>query len=88
MNTAEFVEYLLSLVEEIEKESPIDWGMLAIDEEAAYRLCALNLVELFGDKYLDPDFKDVAMAIILKLTVENFVLNLKLLQGNTNGPSM
>lgn len=66
------------MAKEVETEDPIDWGMLAIDEDSAYRLIALNVVESFKDKYDQPDFRDVLTATIVKLVVENFTLNLKL----------
>lgn len=72
------VEELVELAREVDSEDPIDWGMLAIDEEQAYRLIALNLVEIF--KNVNEQDRDmILMSMIVKLTVENFVLNLKLL---------
>jgi len=72
------VDQLIEISREVETEDPIDWGMLAVDEDEAYRLIALNLVEMFENiNYQDRD--TVLMSMIVKLTVENFVLNLKLL---------
>lgn len=72
------VDQLIEIAREVETEDPIDWGMLSIDEDEAYRLIALNLVEIFENvNYQDRD--TVLMSMIVKLTVENFVLNLKLL---------
>jgi len=72
------VDQLIEIAREVETEDPIDWGMLAVDEDEAYRLIALNLVEMFENiNYQDRD--TVLMSMIVKLTVENFVLNLKLL---------
>lgn len=70
------VEELIELAKEIESEDPIDWGMLAISEEEAYRLMALNIYEMYHNN----TSVEIMMATILKLIVENFVLNLKLLQ--------
>lgn len=78
------VEYIISLAKDVETEDPIDWGMLEIDEEAAYRLVALNVIEAMNDKYDEHDYRDVLLATIVKLVVENFTLNLKL-QGKRNG---
>lgn len=64
------------LAQEVEMDDPIDWGMLAVSEEEAYSLMANHVVEKFGD---DPD-RLVLLSTITKLIVENFVLNLKLLQ--------
>ena len=68
------VEQLVELAMEVESVDPIDWGMLSISEEESYRLIAMSILE---NKDID---KNVLLAIITKLTVENMVLNLKLLQ--------
>lgn len=73
------VEQLVELAKEVESEDPIDWGMLAIDEEAAYRLIASQVIELYNS-----NDQLTMLASITKLIVENFVLNLKL-QGIKNG---
>ena len=74
----DYVEHIASLAREVEAEDPIDWGMLAISEDDAYHLMASNIVETMAAKYGQPEFKDVMLATIVKLVVENFVLNLKL----------
>ena len=68
------VDQLVELAMEVESEDPIDWGLLAINEEEAYRLIAMSILE-----HKDID-QNVLLAIITKLTVENMVLNLKLLK--------
>lgn len=78
VTSPEYIEFLVAMAKEVESEDPIDWGMLNIDEENAYRLIALNLVDQFAHKYNDPSCRDVLMATVVKLVVENFVLNLKL----------
>ena len=73
------VEQLVELAQEIESEDPIDWGMLSISEHDAYVTIASGVLE----NYLktDVDSRDMMMlATVVKLTVENFVLNLKLLK--------
>lgn len=69
------VEELVAIAMEIESIDPIDWGMLNINEEDAYRLMALNAVEL----YKDSD-RVTLLASIIKLLVENLTLNVRLLQ--------
>lgn len=76
--TAEYISRIVELAKEIETEDPIDWGLLAINEDEAYRLMALNVVDMMIDKYDQPDMRDVLLATIVKLVVENFTLNLKL----------
>lgn len=67
------LEVLVELAMETEIVDPIDWGELAIDETTAYRLMATHVMEMDLTNHL------TNRAIIVKLLVENFVLNLKLL---------
>ena len=74
----EYVQHIVNLAKEVEAEDPIDWGLLPIDEDEAYGLMASNVVGMMFDKYDLPNSRDVFLATIVKLVVENFVLNLKL----------
>lgn len=67
------VEQLVELAKEVENEDPIDWGMLSIDENTAYRIIASQVLELYNT-----NDQLTMLASITKLIVENFVLNLKL----------
>ena len=82
MTVASRIDHIVDIVDEIETEDPIDWGLLNISEANAYKLIALNVISHF-DKYSEPE-DDVMIATVTKLIVDNFVLNLKLqkLQGN------
>ena len=53
-------------------EDPIDWSDLNITEKQAYVMMASHVLEMNSHPLTDK-------AIIVKLLVENFVLNLKLL---------
>jgi hypothetical protein len=68
------VDLLVELATQVEMEDPIDWGMLAIDEHDAYKLMATHVLEMNNDDLTN-------RAIIVKLLVENFVLNLKLMES-------
>jgi hypothetical protein len=68
------VDLLVELATQVEMEDPIDWGMLAIDEQDAYKLMATHVIEMNNDDLTNK-------AIIVKLLVENFVLNLKLMES-------
>jgi hypothetical protein len=72
-------ETLVALAKEVETEDPIDWGMLNISEEDAYRLVATSVLEQFAQPWGD-DTQTAILATVTKLIVENFVLNLKLLE--------
>ena len=72
------------LIREIELADPIDWGMLSIDEEDATRLIALSVVQHY-EEHIKPmsesEREYVFVSAIAKLTLENFVLNIKLAQA-------
>lgn len=70
------MKYDWRLISELAQESdsvdPIDWGELNISEQEAFHLMAMHVSEMENDHLTDK-------AIIVKLLVENMVLNLKLL---------
>ena len=68
------LQLVAQLAQEVEVADPIDWGMLAIDEPTAYLTMAASVIEMF------PNEREEILAVITKLTVENFVLNLKLMK--------
>ena len=68
----QLIEDLVSIAMEAEIADPIDWGELNISEAEAYRMFAATVLEMDNEPMADK-------AIIVKLLVENFVLNLKLL---------
>lgn len=71
------VENLADLAMEIEKECPIDFGYLSIDERETYLLVASQILEMYLAS--DKEFRDeVMLASCIKLAVENFVLHTKL----------
>jgi hypothetical protein len=76
----EYINQVVELAKEVETEDPIDWAMVNIDEDAAYRLIALNVINHLNVN--DENSKITMLAVITKLTVENFILNLKL-RGNS-----
>ena len=67
------INLLIELAQEVEVGDPIDWGYLNINEEDAYKLMATHVLEMDNNEFTNK-------AIIVKLLVENFVLNLKLLE--------
>jgi hypothetical protein len=66
------VKVLVDLAKEGAEMDPIDWGDLNITEDQAYVMMATHVLEM-------PLEDLTSRAIIVKLLVENFVLNLKLL---------
>ena len=68
----EAVRTLVALAKEGAEFDPIDWGNLNITEDQAYVLMAAHVLEMERNHLTDG-------AIIVKLLVENFVLNLRLM---------
>lgn len=71
------IQELVEIAQEVEVGDPIDWGMLRISEEDAYRMIAMSVLEQF-DGTLE-DERLMCLATITKLLVENMVLNLHLI---------
>jgi len=63
---------LKELAKEADTVDPIDWGQLNISEDEAFNLMAMHVAEMENNVL-------TLKAICVKLMVENFVLNLKLL---------
>jgi len=74
------VEQLVEVAREVETADPIDWAELNISEEHAYMMIANQVL---SNHLLQPSNTNevVMLATITKLTVENFILNIKLLQA-------
>jgi hypothetical protein len=68
----EAIRNLVLLAKEGAEMDPIDWGDLNITEDQAYVMMATHVLEMERNSLTDG-------AIIVKLLVENFVLNMKLL---------
>lgn len=74
------INELVALAQEIEHTDPIDWGYLNVGEEQAYRLMAAGMLEYCQSLDTDEERLHMLLATAVKLSVENFVLNLKLLE--------
>jgi hypothetical protein len=68
----EAIRNLVILAKEGAEMDPIDWGDLNISEDQAYIMMATHVLEMERNSLTDG-------AIIVKLLVENFVLNMRLL---------
>ena len=69
------IKLIVELAKEVSITDPIDWSELRMTEEQAYVMMAAHVLEMERNHLTDT-------AVIVKLLVENFVLNLKL-QGKT-----
>ena len=82
MTTEEVVNLIADLAQEVDKESPIDFGMLLVDEDTLWKMMASNVLELMRVDGINE--KMVMMATITKLLVENFVLHAQMMKMMEN----
>ena len=73
------LDLLVDIAQEVEGQDVIDWSKLAVDKDAAYRMVATSILEMFDKPEYIFDDKVIIMSTITKLTVENMLLNIKLL---------
>ena len=73
----EAIALLVDLANQMEIQDNIDWGLLNIKEADAYELMANSVVDQFNSVNTEYHHT-VMMATIVKLLVENFVLNLRI----------
>ena len=75
---------LAALAREVEAGDPIDWGPVALDRQTAYDLIASQIAEMFAGYESRGVARDrqmvIALATVVKLTVENFVLHQRLMR--------
>ena len=69
------IKNLVILAKEANTVDPIDWGQLNISEDEAFNLMAMHVAEMENNHL-------TLKAVCVKLMVENFVLNLKLMGKN------
>lgn len=84
------LEQLINLAKEVDATDSIDWGYLELNEDDVYGLMATHIMEMYLDFEDNPLAREIAASTILKLVVENFVINYqyqKLLEktGEDNG---
>ena len=87
LTKTEAVGRLITLAREVEIRDKIDWTQLKVTEEEVYEMMAGGVID---QMYSLPDEhrEGVAMATMVKLMVENFVLNTKLSEERLkNAPS-
>ena len=67
------IEQLVELAREAEIGDPFDWANIQIEEESAYRLVAMGLLEMDMSE-------EIMLASVCKLCVENLVLHTRLMK--------
>ena len=75
---------LAALAREVEDGDPIAWGGVELDRGTAYDLIASQIAEMFAGYERRGVSRDrqmvIALATVVKLTVENFVLHQRLMR--------
>ena len=72
------LKQLIEFAKESDISDQIDWKKINLNEDTVYEMIGLSVMEMMHKIEKDPNVNVMLAASILKLTVENFVLNLKL----------
>jgi hypothetical protein len=73
------LELLVDIAQETEGQDAIDWSKLNVDKDTAYRMVATSILEMFDKPEYTFDDKVILLSTITKLTVENMLLNIRVL---------
>ena len=78
------LEQLVDIAAEVEAGDPADWGKLAVGQQEAFKMIGTSILDMFDKEVYTDDDKLIILATITKLTVENMLLNLKIMSTNQN----
>jgi hypothetical protein len=78
MTTEMLINLIAELAKEIDKEDPIDFGMLKVDDDTLWNMMASHAVELV--KFQSESDKFIYLATVTKLLVENFVFHAQMMK--------
>jgi hypothetical protein len=71
------LEEIIELAKDVELGDAIDWDNVAVDRDKIYQMIGSQAYELFTDQANDLDREAILLATVIKLVVENFVLNIQ-----------
>jgi hypothetical protein len=77
------LDQLVEIAAEVEAGDPADWGKLAVGQEEAFRMIGTSILDMFDKEVYTDDDKLIMLATITKLTVENMLLNLKVMNKDS-----
>ena len=77
------LEQLVEIAAEVEAGDPTDWGKLAVGQEQAFRMIGTTILDMFDKEAYTDDDKLIMLATITKLTVENMLLNIKVMNKDS-----
>jgi hypothetical protein len=69
---------IILLAKEAEKSDPIDWGRFYSNREEAYHIMTSSIFEVL-ESVEEEDRLKICMASLTKAMVENFLLNMKIM---------
>lgn len=75
-------EEIIELAKNVELEDSIDWSEIDVDRDAIYQMVGSQVYELYAESSNEPDNEAVLLATVIKLVIENFVLNLQIPGNN------
>lgn len=75
-------EEIIALAKEVELEDAIDWNNLPVDREKIYQMIGSQAYDIYVKNSADQDREAILLATVIKLVVENFVLNLQVPGNN------
>lgn len=71
------LEQIIELAQEVETTDAIDWENLPLDKDRIYQIVGSQAYELYKQHANTEAGQAIIVAALVKLLVENFVLNLK-----------
>lgn len=71
------LKQLIEIAKESTISDPIEWDKINLNEDTVYEMIGLSVIEMMAKIENDKNRDVLLAASILKLTVENFALNLK-----------
>ena len=74
-------EQIIELAKEVELSDEIDWADLPLDKDRIYQIIGSQTYELYEEYSKSEDGEAILIATVIKLLIENFVLNLQV-RGN------
>ena len=75
-------EEIIELAKDVEAEDAIDWANLPLDRDRIYQMIGSQAYEIYVTQNQDQDREAILLATVIKLVVENFVLNLQVPGNN------
>lgn len=75
-------EEIIALAKDVELEDSIDWAEINVDRDTIYQMIGSQVYELYAASAEEPNHEAVLLATVVKLVVENFVLNLQVPGNN------